>query len=282
VKRLVVCGDDFGWSGAVDAGLLRLARAGRLTAVSCLAAGPTFQADAPALLGSGASAGLHLDLTEGFDGAGPARLGGLILRSHLGLLDRAGLRRRLGAQLDAFERVAGRPPDFVDGHRHVHQLPVIAPLLVEVLARRYRARPPLVRVTWPRRWRGAKAALIAALGGWSLRRRLVRHGLPANADFAGVYGFGPGAPYRRLVQGWLRSLDDGGMLMCHPGEPGAPASDAIAAARVAELAYLESEAFEADCGAAGVVRVPVAAQGAPGSPCDPAPRVVTSTTHDPD
>jgi len=258
VKRLVVCADDFGMSAAVDAGILRLARAGRLTAVSCLAQAPPFEEGAAVLLGTGASAGLHLDLTEGYGGDPPAGLGEVIARSHLGALDRAALQRRLARQLDAFERVVGRAPAFVDGHRHVHQLPVIAGLLVDELARRYGDRLPLVRVTVPRRWRGAKAALIAALGGRALRRRLASHGFPVNADFCGVYGFEPGAPYRSLVQGWLGSVEDGGLLMCHPGQAG---GDVISAARVAELAYLGSDAFEADCAAAGVVRVGVAALG---------------------
>jgi hypothetical protein len=79
-----------------------------------------------------------------------------------------------------------------------------------------------------------------------------RRGLARNTDFAGVYGFEPGAPYRALVQGWLASLEDGGLLMCHPGEPG---DDVIGVARVAELAYLASPGFEEDCARGEVVRV---------------------------
>ena len=110
MKRLVVCADDFGQSAPVDAGILTLARAGRLTAVSCLSEAPDFARSAPALRDSGADAGLHLDLTEGFGGAAPAGLGALVARSYLGLLDRAALRRRIAAQLDAFERKLGPRP----------------------------------------------------------------------------------------------------------------------------------------------------------------------------
>ncbi|HET9553436.1 MAG TPA: ChbG/HpnK family deacetylase [Anaeromyxobacteraceae bacterium] len=253
-KRLVVCADDFGQSEPVDSAIVRLATAGRLTAVSCLSQGAAFSRDLPALLATGADAGLHLDLTEGSGGAPPEGLGGLILRSHLGALDGAELRRRIGAQLDAFERAAGRPPAFVDGHRHVHQLPLVRAALLDELAAR--GATPFVRATVPARWRGPKAALIAALGGRALRRALAARGLPHNRDFAGVYGFEPGAPYRALVQGWLASVEDGALLMCHPGEA---SDDVISAARVAEAAYLGSEAFLADCAAAGVARVGVGA-----------------------
>jgi predicted glycoside hydrolase/deacetylase ChbG (UPF0249 family) len=256
VKRLVVCADDFGQSEPVDAGILRLARLRRLTAVSCLAQAPAFERDAPALLETGVDAGLHLDLTEGFGGAPPAGLGVLVLRSYLGAFDRAALRHQIAVQLDAFERVVGSAPAFVDGHRHVHQLPVVRKLLLDELMHRYRERPPLVRVTVSRRWRGAKATIIAALGGRALRRDLVVWGVPHNADFVGVYGFEPGARYRALVQGWLATLEDGAILMCHPGEA---SRDVISEARLAELAYLGSEDFEVDCAAAGVIRVGVGA-----------------------
>jgi predicted glycoside hydrolase/deacetylase ChbG (UPF0249 family) len=251
-RRVLFCADDFGQSEGVDAGVLRLARAGRLGAVSCLSGGRAFARDAPALLATGAAAGLHLDLTEGTDGGPPIGLGRLVARSYLGALDRDLLRRRVTAQLDAFERVAGGAPAFVDGHRHVHQLPVVRTVLLRELLRRWPEASPLVRVTVPRRWRGPKAAVVAALGGRALERELARAEIPRNADFGGVYGFDQGIPYRARVRAWLASLCDGGLLMCHPGEA---SDDVISSARVAELAYLGSEDLEADCREAGVVRV---------------------------
>jgi chitin disaccharide deacetylase len=262
VRRLVVCADDFGQSEPIDAGILSLARAGRLGAVSCLPLGPALARDLPALLATGVDAGLHLDLTEGLGGSPAAPLGGVILRAYFGALDGAALAAQVIAQLDAFLRLAGRPPAFVDGHRHVHQLPQVRSALLAELTRRWPGRVPPIRVTVPRRARGPKAALIAALGGRALRRALDARAIPHNADFAGVYGFEPTAPYRALVQGWLASLEDGGLLMCHPGEAG---DDPIGAARVRELAYLGSPEFEADCTAAGVARIGFSALGATGA-----------------
>ena len=42
VRRIVLCGDDFGMSAGVDRGIVCLAEARRLTAVSCMAAAPRF------------------------------------------------------------------------------------------------------------------------------------------------------------------------------------------------------------------------------------------------
>ena len=251
----MLCADDFGQGAAVDAGILRLVEMGRLTAVSCLTGGPRWEADGPALLATGNAVdlGLHLDLTDGAAGGTPVRLVRLLAAAYARRLDPAEVERRIGAQLDAFERVARRPPAFVDGHRHVHQLPVVREALLRALRARYGPAVPLVRCTVPRRWRGAKALVIAALGGFALRRRLRREGVPHNRDFAGVYGFDPRADYPGLMRRWLAGVGDGAIILCHPGLPGGKPEDPIAEARVAELRYLGSPEFREDCVRAGVV-----------------------------
>jgi predicted glycoside hydrolase/deacetylase ChbG (UPF0249 family) len=251
---VVLCADDFGQNAAADSGILRLVEARRLTAVSCLAYGARWEVDAPALLAlaDAVDLGLHLDLTDGAAGAPATRLSWLVARSYARRLDPAQVEGRIGAQLDAFERVARRRPAFVDGHRHVHQLPVVRDALLRVLRARYGPPLPFVRCTVPRRARGGKALLIAALGGFALRRALRREGVPHNRDFAGVYGFDPAADYRGLMRRWLAAVEDGGLILCHPGLPGGDPGDPISEARSMELRYLESAAFPEDCARAGV------------------------------
>ncbi len=251
-KRVVICADDFGWGPAVNAGILSLVDLGRLTAVSCDVEAPAFAAGAAALRARDGSVelGLHLDLA-------PHRAGllALLARSAARVVDRRAVKRRIEAQLDAFEQATGRPPDFVDGHQHVHQLPAVRDTLLDVLAVRHGPSLPWVRNTVPRRPRGPKSVVIAALGGVQLRRELRRRGVRHNADFAGVYDFDPRAAYQALARRWLADLSDRGLLLCHPGTaPGDP-RDPIAAARSAERAYLGSPAFESDCAAAGVALV---------------------------
>lgn len=253
MKHVVFCADDFGQDDSIDAGILRLVERGRLTAVSCLVEGPGFERDAPLLSRRGAAidVGLHFNLTQGFGGAPGQALGSLVARSHARVLDGRAVERRLADQLDAFERTALRRPDFVDGHQHVHQLPVVRDVLLRVLARRYAASPPFVRNTVPLAFRGGKAFVISCLGGRPLRRALRNRNLLYNPDFAGVYALSPRADYRRLMRGWLGHIEAGGLILCHPGLPGG--GDPIAAARAAEFGYLDSPGFEEDCAGAGVV-----------------------------
>jgi predicted glycoside hydrolase/deacetylase ChbG (UPF0249 family) len=254
VKRIALCADDFGSFPGADGGILRLVDLGRLGGVSCQVVGASFARDAPALRerARAIDAGLHLDLAPGRGG-----LAALLARSHARVLDRRAVMDAVSSQLDAFERALGRPPAFVDGHQHVHQLPVVRDALLDVLARRYEAWMPLVRNTVPLCRRGAKALAVAALGGWALRRELRARGLPHNADFAGVYALDGRADYAALFRGWLASAADGTLLLCHPGLAAADPGDPIGPARAAELAYLASDALEQDCRAAGATRVRV-------------------------
>lgn len=250
MRRLVVCADDFGHGPQVDAAILQLVALDRLDAVGCQVAAPAFTADAPALAARSARVdlGLHLDLAPD-----RARLRALLARTALRAVDRGALRGAIAAQLDAFERALGRPPDFVDGHQHVHQLAGVRDVLLDLLAARYR-RPPVVRNTVPLRFRGLKPLALAALGGLALRRALDRRGVRHNAELVGVYDLAPGADYRALARGWLADAADGALLMCHPGLAPADADDPIGPARATEHAYLSSPEFPADCAAAGVVR----------------------------
>jgi predicted glycoside hydrolase/deacetylase ChbG (UPF0249 family) len=251
VKRFALCADDFGSGPAVNAAILRLAAEGRITAVSCQVELPAFRAGLPALRAQegAVDVGLHLDLAPGRAGLLP-----LLLRTHARAIRRSDVAAQIARQLDAFEDALGRAPDFVDGHQHVHQLPVVRNALLEVLADRYGVPGPVVRNTVALRPQGAKARLIAALGGAALRRELQARGVPHNPDFAGFYGLDPAAPYPALFRSWLEAAADGALFFCHPGlAPGDP-GDPIAPARAAELEYLSSPAFDQDCAAAGAVR----------------------------
>ncbi|PWW45869.1 ChbG/HpnK family deacetylase [Melaminivora alkalimesophila] len=258
VRSIVLCADDYALHPAVDEAVCRLAAQGRLSATSCMATSPRWREAAAALQGlrPGLAAGLHLNLTEAHGGAVEARTLGQVLRqAYLRGLPRAQLQAALRAQLDAFEQALGTPPDFLDGHQHVHQLPGVRELVEAELQRRYALHErPWLRSTVPAGglWRTPKAAALALLGGWSATRRWRAAGLQANRGFAGVYGFDAPdvAAYRAHMRRWLAHLAPGGVLMCHPAVA-LLSQDAIGHQRPVEFAYLASEAFAQDLEEAG-------------------------------
>ena len=191
--------------------------------------------------------GLHLDLTWSLEGKHSEQsLSSLIARSYLRLLKPQTARQEIRSQLSRFEDALGRAPAFVDGHRHVHQLPVVREMLVAELAERYGSRSPWIRSTRPSGgWSmaTAKARVIHSLGGEALLEHAARHGIAASHCLLGVYGFtGDANAYRARLESWIGECSTGDVLMCHPSLKDTP-GDPIGAARRNEYAVLGNVNF---------------------------------------
>ena len=262
-RTLAVCADDFGLAPGISAGIARLARAQRLSAISCITNSPHWAPSASLLAALPASVdtGLHINLTEGRP-LSPRlaklwpklpSLPLLIVRAHLGLLPRAELRSEVHAQLAAFRAATGVAPKFIDGHQHVHHLPVLRGIILDMVEH---VQPlPALRSTGRVLGPGSavKRWLIEHTGGRALARELAQRVMLHNPVLLGAYDFAR-PNYRALMQAWLAVLPrEGGLLFCHPGEAAAgDPPDAIGAARARELAYLGSDAFAQDLAAVKV------------------------------
>jgi predicted glycoside hydrolase/deacetylase ChbG (UPF0249 family) len=260
-KKIVVCADDYGMSTAVNQAVLQLAQMGRLNATSCLVDGPAFAQGAPALKHSGIQMGLHLNFTEKLAATQGIYkpLGQLVRACWLRSLPRAQVNRQINQQLDRFEQLLQCAPQFVDGHQHVHQFPVIRTELLAVLRQRYGRQTPWLRSTCAGALGGLafmqrlKAGVVQTLGARHFRRLAVRQGFTMNDGFFGVYDFRGGqAAYLRYLRCWLGNARQGDLLMCHPAAMLEPA-DALATQRLAEYEVLGSQAMVALLLQTGVV-----------------------------
>ncbi len=253
LKPLIVCADDFGMNQAANRAILALAHKRRLSATSCLVDGPFFEEGAAALGETLVQKGLHLNFTDDLGQPGLHQpLKALIRDAYLYRLDAGAVRLQIVRQLDRYEAVMGGPPDYVDGHLHVHQLPQIRDELIFELSRRYRDRPGFwIRSTMarrqprlPRRLR-LKARIIQLLGARKLVKMAALQGFQTNAGFLGVYDFqGGAAAYARYLDGWLAAARSGDVMMCHP-EQFFPTDTRIDPQRNAEYDALDGNAFEA-------------------------------------
>jgi predicted glycoside hydrolase/deacetylase ChbG (UPF0249 family) len=179
------------------------------------------------------------------DGMFPARER-VIGRAASRQLDRAEIGAEIERQLDRFQTVAGVPPDFVDGHHHVHGLPVIRDELVAALKRRFPAGGgPLIRdsadrpmAIFRRRVAATKAATASTLLA-GFRRLVEGAGFATNVGFSGYSTFGTIA-YADEFPAFLIDPGPRPMIMCHPGNPDSElgAGDPIERRRQEELAYL--------------------------------------------
>jgi chitin disaccharide deacetylase len=155
---VMLCADDFAMTNGVSRAIVELAEQGRISATSAMTTSPHWPAHATwlARIRGGVSAGLHLNLTLGSPlGAmpkfAPGRrfpgIGKVTSLAVSGRIDKTELAAEIARQLASFEAELGFPPDHIDGHQHVHALPTIRTVLLDVLQRRYGNAParPLLR-----------------------------------------------------------------------------------------------------------------------------------------
>jgi predicted glycoside hydrolase/deacetylase ChbG (UPF0249 family) len=259
-RQIIICADDYGISPAVSAAIRDLVARGRINATSVMVAAPSFdRAEAAKLRDVAlkhAAVGLHVTLTAPFGPLSqnfkPLRHGAFLSlastlrRAHLRALRPKLLTVEVSRQFEAFVAAFGRPPDFVDGHHHVHLFPQIRDAVLRVT--KNLAPDAWVRqcgqLSARRRLTDHKALLLDGLSR-RFRRLAADHGLRTNPGFAGTYSFRSDAAYARLFATFLDRLPDGGVIMCHPGKVDAELKrlDHVTDARAHEYAFFGGETF---------------------------------------
>jgi predicted glycoside hydrolase/deacetylase ChbG (UPF0249 family) len=264
LRYLCICADDFGMSAGINSAVFDLAEQRKISATSCMVRRDAWLTGTRMLRRIDPArfdAGLHLDLTR------PARAGGtepgllgLLARTYTRTVFAPGLQADIRDQLTRFEDAMGRAPAFVDGHRHVHQFPVVRDLLVEEIARRYAAAPPWIRSTAPGLRQGPerlKARVIHALGGARLATLAAQRGIPMSSHLLGVYDFsGDMQQHEQRLSEWISVCNTGDVLMCHPSagiEPGDPHG----AARLREYALLRELVLATQDDSSGIALAPL-------------------------
>lgn len=244
-RKLIINADDIGMHPAVDQAAIGLAETGVVTSVSMMALGnPTGDA-IRVFRGYGVDIGLHLDLTSEMANrryGTNATITSLVFQAYCRRLHASRIRDMVRGQIAQFAEQIGTLPAFIDGHEHVHQLPVVRDALMEVLGEMSDDYRPYLRSTMPRSWRGTKAAIIGSLGAKSLARSAESAGHLQNSDFFGGYDFKRSVHIASLWNGWLHTLPDAGaLLMCHPALPGQGRNNDF---RQREYRFLASVEFE--------------------------------------
>ncbi len=262
-KRIWLCADDYGIAPGVNRAIRDLIAHNRINATSVMVGAPSFsrsEAEALDAVASGArrpAIGLHVTLTAPLhplstnyrptSGGTFLSLRAMLLSTFLYRLDQQTLRDEIAAQLAAFIGAFGRPPDFVDGHQHVHLFPLIRDAVLGVI----KDKAP---DAWLRQCGSASSLRIALSDRKGLfigflsrgfRRRAHRLGLRTNPVFAGTYDFTRPTDFAALFPTFLPKLLDDSVVMCHPGfvDDELTRIDPLTASREREYAYFIGEDF---------------------------------------
>ena len=244
-----LCADDFALHPAIDEAVFILAARKIIHSTSVMTTSPHWLQSSAKLKhwiiehpNHGFKIGLHFNLTEGF-GNHSLSLNQWLYKTYFHRVSAFILRDHWRNQMDRFIKYMGYLPDYIDGHQHVHQFPIIQQALFDIL-REYDPDQLIgVRNTRPATsGLGFKAEMLGFLGGRSLETKLKRAGRPTNDGFAGVYDFQDKTPemYGHRLKKWQRCVGENGLIMCHPAAGRVP-GDPISMARQLEFAWLNRQ-----------------------------------------
>ena len=255
--KISICADDIGQDLAITDAALQLFEQQRLNKISVLIQGPCARErinEISRARTKGLEVGLHFNLTLRFhDKDFCLPLNQLILLSQLRLLPTKKIHRQLEDQILRFEDTFQFQPDFMDGHQHVHQFPLIRDEVIELVNKRLRQNPkfwirstvlPSTNKIIPEKF---KCNLLNILGGNRFLSMMTLHQIQHNRSFLGVYNFDAQNTntYRALMLQWLSIAQTDSLIMCHPALT-AIQDDVIGHQRPIEFAYLSSNQFLED------------------------------------
>ena len=157
-KKLSICADDFGMTEKISDAIFKLIDAERVTETSCIVLSGAFHNRAKKLskYQNRIGIGLHLTLTDFVPlsnlkslsvGGKLGNIKSLLIKSINKNYSKNEIIEEINMQLDLFQKLLGFSPDFIDGHHHVHQLPIIREALIEIIKKRYSDRLPWIRNT---------------------------------------------------------------------------------------------------------------------------------------
>jgi predicted glycoside hydrolase/deacetylase ChbG (UPF0249 family) len=246
VKHIVLCADDYGLSPGVSRGIRELLEQGRLSATSCMVVYPEFSVDGPLLKPFLASAdiGLHFTMTQ------KRSLPFVAAESFLHPPSLSSMIGAVEEQVGKFNDALGRLPDYIDGHQHVHLLPVLRDAVVHAAsgigAYVRDAFEPIGAAMW---WRPAplESAYLSCMSR-PLSKLARCTNVATNRGFRGARNFRDTRPFRDLFRSMIAGAGDGCLVMCHPGyaDPLLAERDAVREAREAELRYFAGPDFPRD------------------------------------
>ena len=232
-RTLIVSADDLGLHPDIDRGIEATHRDGIVTSVSISAVGASFEGAVemcrrhPRL-----DVGVHLTLVGERPLTDPAGLGDLVtgdgrfVEAHPALVARAltrrfrsdAVRRELEAQIVRV-RDAGLRPSHLDAHQHVHLLPQIWPVVVE-LARAHGIAWVRVPAFQPLTAGRPSPVILALRAGLNVQQRLRRAAMGAlrSADVTPALGESGFLTVPKIVRG-LAAVRGGAVaeLVTHPG-----------------------------------------------------------------
>jgi len=219
VKRrgIIVCADDFGMSSEINRVIVKLLENKRISAVSCLVTGSAWEEGSILLKKfDNIDMGLHLSF--------PHLSFAQILRlAYSRMISKGEIFREFKCQLECFQEKTGRHPDFLDGHQHIHQLPVFRSAAVD-LANFIGGDKIYIRNSGVSfsdiilRKASILKNILVSIPGRSFKKFLLKSGIRTNNDLLGIYDFNRYNDPERIFKVFLKTVKaPNAIFIVHPG-----------------------------------------------------------------
>ena len=261
-KYISICADDFGITEKVDKSIINLILDKRLTETSCIVLSQNFRKSSIELKGVQREfgKGIHLTLTDFNSLTSPKTFSNngkflsfrnLFFKIYKKEILIEEITKEINAQLDFFEELMGSRPDFIDGHHHVHQLPIIRDLIFEILKKRFKNNLPWIRNTYENSLKILKRNValtktyLLSFYGLKLKQKAKFEGLKTNNGFSGIYNFSNNSDYKICFINFIKFIENNHLLMVHPGESDETLEkiDPVTHTRNLEKDFLRSNSF---------------------------------------
>lgn len=248
--NLIINADDYAYFESTSTAICNLIEKEKITATSCMVTSPAWSNDASALklLQNKADIGLHLCFNKfktltsfsNFKSEEIKNISDLILLLCKGKIKISEIEAEIRAQIELFEKHFGKLPDFIDGHHHVQQFPLINFAVIKVL--KQIGENIYLRTSTPKV--SNLLSFQMTFGGEILKGLAKINKLKTNDDFAGLYDFKTTNLSNIVFEQQIKDLSGkNAIFMCHPGleNDKAEKEDSIYHARISEYKFLSSD-----------------------------------------
>ena len=205
-KKILLCADDYAFDIPTGQSIRDLILKKRINATSCMSDSTSWKEESIKLKeilakmkeGERPLIGLHFSLTEptaskyyikSLFSKKVTSLLELLIRSKLKLISEKRIYKILDHQFNEFIKYYGSAPEFIDGHQHVHQFPIIRRALIKFYKAKQIKTPFFIRSTFPicGSKDKTKEIIINLSGAKKFAKTLKKEHIPTNSNFSGLY-----------------------------------------------------------------------------------------------
>ena len=223
-KKVCICADDFGLSGSISEGIIDLVSKKKIQAVSCILNKKIFPKYYKKLkrYKNKVDIGLHINLTENDKGINLKfdNLLNFFKTLFLIFFKKRLIVKEIKNQINEFEKYFKFKPKHIDGHHHIHQLPIINLLIINSIL----DFKPFVRQSGDsisnilsRKICIIKSIIISFFSS-KLIMILKKNKIKYNKSFSGIYDFKKNLNFKFFFKYFLIQIEDNHLIMCHPAK----------------------------------------------------------------